>query len=213
MPAYASHGEPLLGLFIDFSRVDIAEIITAQGDATARARSDALGVTPAKVEPGMADAIRRLLSALSSDATSKVLGPGLLREITFYALNGPHGDALRGLAGKDTHLARISIVIAEMRRNYAHTHRIDGLAQKAGMSPALFFKTFKAVTGLSPHQYIKMTRLQRAKGMILAEGVSVTEAANRVGFDSVPHFSREFKKVFKVSPIAAQMSGYPPIDI
>ena len=209
----ASPEEPLLGLFIDFSRVDIAEIIAAQGDSTARARSDALAVAPARVEPEMADATRRLLSALSSDITSKVLGPGIVREITFCALNGPHGDALRALAGKDTHLARLSAVIAGMRQNYTHTLRVDDLAQDAGMSPALFFRSFKTVTGISPHQYIKMTRLHRAKGMILAEGLSVTDAARRVGFESVPHFSREFKKVFKVSPKAAQMSGYTPIDV
>ena len=81
------------------------------------------------------------------------------------------------------------------------------------MSVPVFHRAFKAITGTSPLQYLKATRLGRAKGLILAEGLPANEAAHRVGYDNPSHFSREFKKHFSVSPRDARSAGYMPIDI
>ena len=62
---------------------------------------------------------------------------------------------------------------------------------------------FKDVTALSPIQYLKKVRLHRARVMMVAEGLSASEAAHRVGYGSPSQFSREFKRQFGTTPSRA----------
>ena len=210
---YATPDNPMLGLFIDINRLDLHELVELlEDEAPAKTRTP-LGVTPAPLDEDMKGSVRRLVSALTSETASKALGPGILREIAFHCLKGPHGPALRALTQVDSHFERIAKTIAEIREHYAQSLRVDDLARQAGMSEPVFHRAFRAITGVSPLQYLKSTRLQRAKGLILAENMPVAEAARRVGYENAAHFSREFKKHFKVSPKEARTSGYQPIDI
>jgi AraC-like DNA-binding protein len=90
------------------------------------------------------------------------------------------------------------------------THRvrphedIDTLADEAGMSVAAFHASFKAITMTSPMQYLKTTRLHKARLLMVQDGVSAatdaTDAA-RVGYESSSQFSREFKRFFGRTPV------------
>ena len=131
----------------------------------------------------------------------------------FHALNGPHGLALRSLTQTDSHHVKIARTITHIRENYSQPLTVEDLAQDAGMSEPVFHRAFKIITGSSPHQYLKSTRLHRAKSLIISDGLPVGVAARQVGYENPAHFSREFKKYFSVSPKAAQSSGYLPVDI
>lgn len=210
---HASAKEPMLGLFVDIERADLIEFLKLMElDGPAPGTALSLGVTPAALHAEMRDAVQRLMRALCTDAASLALGPGILREILFHAIQGPHGPSLRALAREDTHHGRVSQSIITIRENYAAPLSVDALAREAGMSGPVFHRAFKAVTGTSPLQYLKATRLARAKGFILAQGMPASEAGRRVGYDNPSHFSREFKKHFGVSPRDAR-TGYMPIDI
>lgn len=209
---FASFEDPMLGLFIDINRIDLHELVPLLEIEPPSKTTTSLGLSPAPLDAAMKDAIRRLLDALCSDAASKALGPGILREIAFHCLQGPHGSALRALTQVDSQFERIAKTITDIRQNYATPLRIEDLAREAGMSEPVFHRAFKAITGASPHRYLKTTRLHRAKGLILAENLPVAEAARQVGYENAAHFSREFKKHFKVSPKDAQSAGYRPID-
>lgn len=87
-----------------------------------------------------------------------------------------------------------------MQLNYKEAMSIDDLAQQANMSRASFHRAFKAVTGESPMQYLKKTRLNKARSLIMRDGLRVGVAAHQVGYESVSQFSREFKRHFKFSP-------------
>ena len=210
---HASADEPMLGLFVDIARADLIEflkLMKLEGPVSRTATS--LGVTPATLHGEMRDAVHRLMRALCSDAASQALGVGILREILFHAIDGPHGPSLRALAQEGTHHGRVAQSIVTIRENYAAPLSIDAMARDAGMSVSVFHRAFKSVTGTSPLQYLKATRLARAKGFILSDGLPANEAARRVGYDNPSHFSREFKKHFGVSPKDAR-TGYIPIDI
>lgn len=49
-------------------------------------------------------------------------------------------------------------------------------------------------------QYLKKIRLNKARFMIAREGLKVNASAERVGYESISQFSREFKRYFLISP-------------
>ena len=81
-------------------------------------------------------------------------------------------------------------------------------AREAGMSASVFHRTFKKVTGSSPVQYLKKVRPNRARSLIIHDGLRASEAAAEVGYESASQFSREFKRYFGVAPSDAKSIGY-----
>lgn len=73
--------------------------------------------------------------------------------------------------------------------------RIEHLAQKAGISEAYFRRLFAEVYKISPGQYIRNIRIEKAKALLSGESCSVEEAAVAVGFTNIYHFSRTFRQL------------------
>src|SRR5262249_8521474 len=84
--------------------------------------------------------------------------------------------------------------------HFADTLRVEALAKRVGMSPSAFHLHFKGVTALSPLQYQKRLRLQKARRLMLGEGLEAAEAAFRVGYESPSQFSREYRRMFGSPP-------------
>ena len=68
------------------------------------------------------------------------------------------------------------------------------------MSASTFHRHFKTVTGMSPVQFQKRLRLERAQRLMLTEALNATEAALAVGYESMQHFSRDYKRLFGDPP-------------
>ncbi len=76
---------------------------------------------------------------------------------------------------------------------------LDDLAREAGITPFHLIRSFRAATGLTPHQYVIQLRLARARAL-LRTGSSVTEVAHAVGFGDQSHLHRHFKRVMGLTP-------------
>lgn len=76
---------------------------------------------------------------------------------------------------------------------------IEALAYDMAMSRTNFFRKFKALTGVTPNDYLKNYRLDRAAKLI-REGARINEAAESVGFTSSSYFAKCFKSRFGVLP-------------
>src|SRR5512146_3051188 len=74
------------------------------------------------------------------------------------------------------------------------------LAQAAGYSPWHAARVFKALTGKSPFEYIRLLRLSRAAAKLQEEDVRVVDVAFDFVFDSHEGFTRAFSKQFGCSP-------------
>jgi len=137
------------------------------------------------------------------------LAPVYEREILYRVLQGPHGWMLREIAAPDTAMARVSLAIQWIRRNFAETIRVETLAQRAAMSVSAFHRHFKAVTTLSPLQYQKRVRLLQARMLMVASARSVTNAALEVGYESATQFGRDYARIFGLPPArdAARILG------
>ena len=68
------------------------------------------------------------------------------------------------------------------------------------MSPSTFRQHFRALTGLSPLQYQKQLRLQKARQLMLNQDVDAGNAGGLVGYESASQFSREYRRLFGAPP-------------
>jgi AraC-like DNA-binding protein len=77
---------------------------------------------------------------------------------------------------------------------------LDVLAQHAAMSPYHFLRVFTAVSGVTPHQYVRRARLRRASARLLTEQSRIIDIALDSGFGDVSNFNRAFRAEFGSSP-------------
>jgi len=77
---------------------------------------------------------------------------------------------------------------------------VEDLAFHLKMSLPTFARLYPRVAGETPSRSIRRIKLQVAKGLLLAEGISVKECAIRLGFSSEFHFSRLFKRHEGIPP-------------
>lgn len=59
---------------------------------------------------------------------------------------------------------------------------VDVLAQEVGISRSGLFAKIKAISGMTPNDYIRLIRLKKAAYLLAEEEVSSSEACFRVGF-------------------------------
>ena len=91
-------------------------------------------------------------------------------------------------------------VLRYMAEHSAAPHTVTGLASMAKLSPYHFLRSFKAVTGVTPHQWLLRARLRDAAEKLAATKVPVTDIALDVGFDDLSNFTRTFHAEFGASP-------------
>jgi transcriptional regulator GlxA family with amidase domain len=91
-------------------------------------------------------------------------------------------------------------VLRHMAANSAQPHTLARLARMAKLSPYHFLRTFKATTGVTPHQWLLRTRLRDAATRLAVTKQPVTEIALDVGFEDLSNFTRSFHAEFGASP-------------
>ena len=75
------------------------------------------------------------------------------------------------------------------------------MAEVVGLNSYHFARQFKAATGLPPHQYAILRRVERAKQLLQGgDDFSLAEVAAHVGFADQSQFSRHFKRIVGVTP-------------
>lgn len=81
-----------------------------------------------------------------------------------------------------------------------HAASVAEAAGKAGLSVSRLRALFKQATGLSPKQYQLEARVSRAARLLSDSALPVGVIAEQTGFESVYHFSRQFKRMRGLSP-------------
>ena len=112
-------------------------------------------------------------------------------------------------------IRRRMVQIAEwLSANSAERIDLAAAAARAGLSPYHFLRSFKAVLGVSPHQFLVRTRLRVAANRLLdKQDVSVTAIALEVGFEDLSNFVRTFHRAAGISPGAFRKLAHPDRNI
>lgn len=208
--AHCSPQEPILGLAVDIDAQSLHRLVEQLSPPESPAepcRSIECGLSSVSLSPPLLSACERLLGALPNESEASILGPGILQEILYRVLTGPYGYVLLELARHDSHYARIARVLGRIHRDYAAPLTVEGLATEAHMSVSSFHRAFRQVTRVSPLQYMKQIRLNRARELIQREGRGIAEAATLVGYNSPSQFSREYKRHFQNNPRGHQTNS------
>jgi transcriptional regulator GlxA family with amidase domain len=103
---------------------------------------------------------------------------------------------------------RIKRVIVLMEDQFHRELLLDEMAETVRLSPSRLRHLFKEEIGVTPAQYLKSLRMQRAREMMATTFLSVKEIIHRVGMKNKTHFARDFKKTYGVTP-----SNYLASDI
>lgn len=77
---------------------------------------------------------------------------------------------------------------------------VSTLAQELGMSRTSVFTKIKGIIGMTPNDFIKITRLKKACRMMVEGEYRVTEIGFLVGFSSSSYFAKCFQKQFGMLP-------------
>ncbi|CAH0317905.1 AraC family transcriptional regulator [Priestia megaterium] len=196
----ASAGSPYLALKFEFTPSQVLEVLNGTDIKTGQGKSAKRAMYVSKVEPPLLDAVVRLASLLDAPKHIPVLAPLFKKEILYWILQGPHGEALEQMALEGSNASRIREVIDHIINNYEESFRIEELAEIANMSVSTLHRHFKEVTAMSPIQFQKQLRLQEARRLLLAESTDVADVAFRVGYESQSQFSREYSRMFGLPP-------------
>lgn len=195
----AKTGEPYLAVALTLTPATVGALIADLPEFASAGKTGA-GFSVASVTPELMDAWVRMLRLMERPADIPALAPVYEREILYRVLQGPHGAMLRDIASPDSAIARVTLAIQRIRRDFAEPLRVETLAQVAAMSESAFHRHFKAVTALSPLQFQKRVRLLQARTLLRVGGKSVTSAAFEVGYESPTQFSREYARAFGLPP-------------
>jgi AraC family transcriptional regulator len=146
------------------------------------------------------------LDRIYGEALSTALAVHLLRE---------YGAAVLGPKRRCGGLPREKLIRAvEYIQDQLPTDlTVSRIAQAVYMSPSHFGKLFKQSTGQSPHQYVVMARVRKAKELLSTGKFTIGEAAYHVGFVDQSHLTRHFKRVFGLPPKRLLSPGRPEIVV
>lgn len=90
----------------------------------------------------------------------------------------------------------------DIANKYLHDEyfNVDSFASEMGLSRTLFYKKMKALTNLTPNDFVQNIRLRKAAELLLIGKMNVSEIAYKVGFGTPAHFSLCFKEMYNVNP-------------
>ncbi len=203
METDASAQHPLLALYLHLDFKLAAELLVEIGQHRCAAQEhppESMMSSP--MDARMQASVLRLLEALDQPLEAAILGPALVRELYFRVLTGPQGNAMRAALAMQGQFGKIGKALRCIHARYAQAVDLAQLAREAGMSVPTFHSHFKAITRTSPMQYLKSTRLHQARLLMVRQGMTAETACYAVGYTSASQFSREFKRLFGLTPAA-----------
>ncbi|OLF54784.1 AraC family transcriptional regulator [Pseudomonas chlororaphis] len=196
----ASAAEPFLGAMLTLDMHLILQTAAQMPAPPPTRAGDYRTLVIDELEPGLVDALERLLGLLDEPTLLPQLAPLIQQEIVVRLLAGRHRLALQHLLAAGSPIQQIFRAVAWLKQHFTQPVRVDDLAQRAHMSSSSFRQHFRAITGVSPLQFHKQLRLQEARQLMLNQNIDVGRAAGLVGYESASQFSREYSRVFGAPP-------------
>ncbi|ENV96480.1 hypothetical protein F937_00186 [Acinetobacter calcoaceticus ANC 3680] len=202
------NNEPMLAIAIKFESQMMVDLVTKLDkeqqvvieDSQSGDLKLSCGLRVIDMNPTISEVALRLLNLLRSKQDTFILGDQVKRELVYRVLQASEGEFIKNLSAMVSRNGVIYTICEIIQRDYYRNLTVQELAKQAGMSISLFHQTFKKVTNYSPLQYIKITRLHKARELIMNNKMGVAEAAYEVGYVSASQFSREFKRLFGIPP-------------
>ena len=133
---------PYLGLVLTLDIGLLCEIIDQLPAPIRSKHIRAAGLFVGELRDDLANAVRRLVEVEHDSIASRVLAPALMRELSYYLLVGPHGDALRRIALANGATQRIARAITAVRRDISQPLRVGEACSDCAYEPVVLSSAF-----------------------------------------------------------------------
>jgi len=118
--------------------------------------------------------------------------------------NAPYPEFCQTMADRCRSLPEGMIrVLRHMEKHLSDDLDLAGLARVAGMSRHHFCRSFKRYFGLTPIRFLNYLKVQRAKRILMENGLSLSTVAMKAGFNDYGSFCKYFRQFEQMTP-----SGY-----
>ena len=147
---------------------------------------------------------RRQLEIMLEECSERQEGWGLRLSGLLTCVLVDYARSFSSHVGADTENSVYSGYVAQAL-SYIDAHfaepelTVREIAAQVGVSADYLSRQFRKALGIGAQEYLKRYRFARAMALLQAD-MPVGEAAREVGFSSLCHFSREFKKELGVTP-------------
>jgi transcriptional regulator GlxA family with amidase domain len=94
----------------------------------------------------------------------------------------------------------IEKAVQYMQQNFGKKVTVRQLAAMVNMSESHFIRCFKKETELSPMEFLIKLRVEKAKKLLQANNLNITDISLQCGFSSASHFSASFAKHAGLTP-------------
>ncbi len=129
----------------------------------------------------------------------------LIDQLTIYLLR-VHINVQRS---DEIELSRVGIVDRRLRRAIEFMHDNCGrelslaeIASTAYLSDFHFARLFKKISGMTPHAYLALLRIERARRLLAETDMPIIEVGAQVGYASQSHFTKIFREATGLTPRA-----------
>jgi AraC-like DNA-binding protein len=135
----------------------------------------------------------------SEEDSGEAYAPQAMRAALTLAL-------IRLLRDGTNYLPAVTTGHVQRALDYIHRHyadaslRLTTVADACGLSSCHFSDTFHRVVGYGFSEYLSDYRLNQACALLKESDAPVTEIAYEVGFASLSHFFRVFRKTYRYTP-------------
>ncbi len=199
----ASKDIPYVSLVLTFSLEEIYEVLKETNfKSLNKTKKSDIPFCFNKLDETIIDPVYRLVKLLyKPQETIDFMYPLIKKEIIFVLLQNDR-DFLINYVSEGTLTNQIVKAISKIKENFNESINMSLLSKEIGISEASFYQNFKKLTTMSPLQYQKKIRLEEAKQLLTTKNLDASTVAFEVGYESASQFSREYSRMFGMSPKA-----------
>lgn len=169
------------------------------------AEGDPIIALEKKPQTEVSELIRQMFQTVNQDPNEPRLihGSHLLRLLLSHLLCG---DATGRRSNAQPHHPGVNSAIVFMQANVGSPAALSDIARHAGLSVSHFCSLFRDQVGVTPMDYFIRLKLQKARRLLANTSLTVQEVAQQVGYDDRYYFSRLFRKLHGMPPMAYRRS-------
>ena len=96
--------------------------------------------------------------------------------------------------------SRMRKMLEYIHDNYSQSITVSQIATSADISRSECFRCFRDMSHISPMEYLNQYRMFEATRQLTTTSTPITDICYAVGFNSTSYFSKEFKKIYQMTP-------------
>ncbi|MBR0388066.1 MAG: helix-turn-helix transcriptional regulator [Clostridia bacterium] len=102
---------------------------------------------------------------------------------------------------RDPYMSAISPALDYIHENYMQAFPQQRLSQLCHLSPTHFRRLFREQIGTSPLAFLHQTRILKSCSLLRSSGLTITEIAGKVGYNSLSSYNRHFSQSMGCTPM------------